>query len=157
MPALAGNRGHRLAAYRRCSADPEVPARAWQTAEERMDRKELIRQYKETPRPMGVFRVHDTVADRSFVGTSRDLPSMLNRQRFQLEHGSHPNRELQEDWNRLGAGAFAFEVVDTLKPSEQADSDSAEDLRVLGDLWLERLLPYGARGYNGAQKPDPRS
>ena len=122
-----------------------------------MDRKELIRQYKETPRPMGVFRVHNTVGDRSFVGTSRDVPSMLNRQRFQLEHGSHPNRELQEDWNRLGAGAFAFEVVDTLKPSEQADSDAAEDLRVLGDLWLEKLSPYGERGYNGVQKPASRS
>jgi hypothetical protein len=101
-------RGHRFAAYPRCSADPEALAEAGRRVEERMDRKELIRQYKETPRPMGVFRVHNTVADRSFVGTSRDLPSMLNRQRFQLEHGSHPNRELQEDWDRLGAAAFAF-------------------------------------------------
>ena len=157
MPAPSRNRGHRVAAYPRCSADPEVLARAGRKVEERMDRKELIRQYKETPRPMGVFRVHNVAADRSFVGTSRDLPSMLNRQRFQLEHGSHPNRELQEDWNRLGAGAFVFEVVDTLKPSEQADSDPAEDLQVLGDLWLEKLLPYGARGYNGEQKPPARS
>ncbi len=122
-----------------------------------MDRKELSRQYKETPRRMGVFRVHNTVADRSFVGTSKDLPSMLNRQRFQLEHGSHPNHELQQDWNRLGAEAFVFEVVDTLKPSEQAESDAAEDLRVLGDLWLEKLSPYGERGYNGERKPTSRS
>jgi len=118
-----------------------------------MDRKALTRQYKETPRPMGVFRVHNTAADRSFVGTSRDLPSMLNRQRFQLDHGSHPNRALQEDWNRLGPEAFAFEVLDTLDPADRSESDLSDDLAVLEELWLQKLLPYGERGYNAERKP----
>ena len=105
---------------------------------------------------MGVFRVHNTVADRSFVGISRDLPSMLNRQRFQLEHGSHPNRALQDDWNRLGPEAFVFQVLDTLSPSERPDSDPAEDLRVLEQLWLEQLSPYGERGYNVERRPSSK-
>jgi hypothetical protein len=117
-----------------------------------MDRKALTRRYKETPRPIGVFRVHNTVADKSFVGVSTDLPAMLNRQRFQLGLGSHPNRALQEDWNRLGSEAFVFEIVDTLSPSERADSDPHEDLRVLEALWLERLSPFGERGYNTEPK-----
>jgi hypothetical protein len=121
-----------------------------------MDRKALIRQYKETPRPAGVFRVHNTVEDKSLVGTSGDVPSMLNRQRFQLGHGSHPNRALQEDWNRLGPEAFAFEVLDTLAPPKEPGGDPEEDLRVLGDLWLEKLSPYGERGYNGERKPPGR-
>ncbi len=120
-----------------------------------MDRKELIRQYKETPRPMGVFRVHNTVADKSFVGRSPDLPSMLNRQRFQLSSGGHPNHALQQDWDRLGPEAFVFEVVDTLSAPEKPNSDPAEDLRELEALWLERLSPYGERGYNG-EAPPPR-
>ncbi len=114
-----------------------------------MDRKALIRQYKETPRPVGVFRVHNTVSNKSFVGRSRDLPSMLNRQRFQLSSGGHPNHLLQEDWNRLGPGAFVFEVVDTLKPSENPDGEPDDDLRELEALWLEKLSPYGEQGYNG--------
>lgn len=120
-----------------------------------MDRKALIRQYKETRRPMGVFRVYNTLADRSFVGSSKDLPSVLNRERFQLSHGSHPNRLLQEDWNRLGPEAFRFEVLDTLSPAEEADGDPSPDLRVLEQLWLEKLSPYGERGYNG--EPGARS
>ncbi len=104
---------------------------------------------------MGVFRVHNQVDDRSFVGLSRDLPSMLNRQRFQLEHGSHPNRALQKDWTRLGAEAFAIEVLDTLSPSEEPDRDPSDDLRVLEQLWLEKLAPYGERGYNPEPRPDP--
>lgn len=46
-----------------------------------MDRRELSRAYKETSRPMGVFRVRNTVNGKCFIGTSVDLPSMLNRQR----------------------------------------------------------------------------
>ena len=46
-----------------------------------VDRKALIRQYKETRRPAGVFRVRNTANGKSLVGTSVDLPSMLNRQR----------------------------------------------------------------------------
>lgn len=117
-----------------------------------MDRKELIRQYKETPRPMGVFRVLNSVEAKSFVGTSRDLPSKLNGQRFQLEHGSHPNRGLQSDWDRLGPAAFSFEVLDTLPASEDPSRDPTEDLGVLEQLWLERLAPYGERGYNTRPK-----
>jgi hypothetical protein len=118
-----------------------------------LDRKSLIRRYKETPRAAGVFRVLNTIVNKSLVGSSRDLASMLNRQRFQLEHGSHPNRDLQKDWNQLGADAFAFEILDTLSRSEkdgQAPSD--EDLRALQDLWLEKLSSTGVPAYNN--KPE---
>lgn len=63
---------------------------------------------------MGVYRVHNTVNDKSFVGTSIDLPSMLNRQQAQLRMGRHPNPALQRDWNQLGADGFEFEILDTL-------------------------------------------
>ena len=117
-----------------------------------MDRKALIRQYKETRRPIGVFRVRNTVNGKSLVGASTDVPSMLNRQRAQLQMSVHANRTLQNDWNVLGSEAFEFEVLDTLTPPERADWDPSEDLRVLEELWLERLSPFGDRGYN----PDPK-
>ena len=117
-----------------------------------MDRKALIRQYKESRRPMGVFRVRNTADGRSLVGTSIDLPAMLNRQRAQLRLGAHPNRALQKDWNELGAEAFEFEILDTLTPPDEPDYDSSSDLRVLEDLWLEKLSPFDDRGYNTRRK-----
>ncbi|MHB8080011.1 MAG: GIY-YIG nuclease family protein [Candidatus Krumholzibacteriia bacterium] len=113
-----------------------------------MDRKALRREYQETPRPMGVFRVHNTANGKSFVGSSVDLPAMLNRQRAQLGFGGHPNRELQREWREMGAQAFAFEVLDTLKPREEPGWDPAGELRALEALWLEKLSPYDAQGYN---------
>ena len=113
-----------------------------------MDRRELRRAYKETRRPMGVYRVRNTRDDRSLVGRSVDLPSILNRLRQQLRLGVHPNAALQRDWNALGPEVFAFEVLDTLTPpDDQPAYDPAGDLRALEALWLEQLEPFGERGY----------
>lgn len=113
-----------------------------------MDRKELIRQYKETPRPMGVFRVLNTATGRCLVGTSIDLPSVLNRERAQLRLGGHRNEELQRDWKIFGANAFVFDVLDTLTPPDEPGYDPSDDLRVLEQMWLEKLSPFEERGYN---------
>jgi hypothetical protein len=113
-----------------------------------MDRKALIRRYKETRRPMGVYRVRNTLDGRSFIGSAVDLPAMLNSNRAQLRLGMHSNRRLQQDWNALGPDAFAFEVLDTLTPPDRPDYDPTDDLRVLEALWLDRLSPYGERGYH---------
>lgn len=118
-----------------------------------MNRKELIRAYKETRRPMGVYRIRNTSDGRSLVGQSRDLPSILNRERAQLRLGVHRNTALQRDWNGLGADAFVFEVLDTITPPEdKPDYDPTMDLRVLEALWLERLDPFDDRGYTPRPK-----
>jgi len=97
---------------------------------------------------MGVFRVLNKVDQKSFVGSSVDVRAALNRQRFQLTGGLHPNPALQADWERLGPEAFDFETLDLLKPVEDSEADLAEELKVLETLWLEKLTPYGERGYN---------
>ena len=117
-----------------------------------MDRKALIRDYKETRRPMGVFRVRNTVNGKSMIGTSKALPGMLNRQRFQLDLGSHPNRALQNDWKEFGPEAFVFETLDTLQAPDQPDYDPTEDLRALERLWLDKITPHGDPAYNTRPK-----
>ncbi len=112
-----------------------------------MDRKALMREYKKTPRPMGIYRVHNTTNGKALIGTSRDLPSALNRHRAQLRFGGHPNRQLQTDWSTLGADAFEFEVLDTLSPSDKPHYDPTEDLQMLEKLWLQKLAPSGDPGY----------
>jgi hypothetical protein len=116
-----------------------------------IDRKALIRKYKATPPPAGVYRIRNVVTGRSLVGSSGNLPGILNRYRFQLEHGSHPAKDLQRDWNELGPAAFEFEVLDRLQPRTDSAGDPAEDLRVLLELCLAKLAEvqdpmYGRAG-----------
>jgi hypothetical protein len=117
-------------------------------------RADLKRHYKENPPEMGVFAVRNLVNGKVLVGASLNLPGALNRLRFELSTRIHRNTPaLQEDWDRLGAEAFAFEVLDVLEPPKEPEAsgvDVKEELRVLEALWLERLRPYGEAGYHPA-------
>ena len=117
-----------------------------------MDKRTLKRQYKESEIPAGIYRVVNTQADRSLVGSSVNLPAILNRHRADLKMGAHRNQGLQRDWNELGEGAFAFEILDTLAPNAEPGFDVKRELGTLEELWLERLAPYGERGYNTPPK-----
>lgn len=118
-----------------------------------MNRRELVRASKETRRPMGVYRVRNIPDDRSLIGISVDLPSILNRERAQLRLGVHPNAALQRDWRLHGPDAFTFEVLDTLTPPEDAGAyDPADDLAVLEAMWIERLGVAGERRYAKATR-----
>lgn len=111
------------------------------------DRKALTRQYKESPRPAGAFIVRNLASGQVLLGVTPDLPGMINRQRFQLEMGSHPDKALQADWNSIGPDNFAIEVLDEIKAPEDADWDVASDLAALKLMWLERLRGDGVALY----------
>lgn len=117
-----------------------------------MDKQTLKREYKEAEIPAGIYRVWNKLQDRSLVGSSVNVAAMLNRHRAELKMGHHRNRDLQRDWDALGEDAFAFEILDTLPPRNEPGYDAKRELRVLEELWLERLAPYGERGYNAPPK-----
>jgi len=117
--------------------------------------KQLKKNYQQNAPPMGVFLIRNTVNDRVFLGSSLNLPGIINRQKFQLANGNHPNKELQSDWNELGSNKFAFEIVDELPARAGAGVDYRAELNSLENLWLEKLRPFGDRGYN--QRPLTRA
>jgi hypothetical protein len=116
-----------------------------------MDRKAMIRSYRERRPTMGIFQVRNRRNGKVLIGATTDVPAMLNRQRAQLRLGVHPNHELQADWTELGDDAFAFEVLDTITRPDHAEGDPREDLKLLEAMWLQQLTPFGERGYHRAR------
>jgi hypothetical protein len=66
----------------------------------------------------------------------------------QLARGVHPNARLQADATALGADAFVFEVLEVLNDEAGTLVYPADAVRALEAAWLDRLQPYGDRGYN---------
>jgi DNA-binding CsgD family transcriptional regulator len=115
-------------------------------------RKELVMAYQENNKPsVGAFKLINKTNDRVLVGTSVNLDGTFNRIRFELQMGNHPNPSLQEDWNRLGEAQFEFEILETMSSKSIEGKDRRALLKLLVEVekkWMEKLQPYGERGYH---------
>lgn len=113
-----------------------------------MDRKALVREYKNTPREMGVYQIKNMVNGKVLIGSSRNLAGILNRFRSELKLGGCRNEYLQNEWDQFGPDAFEFEVLEVLEPMDDPAYEPEEDLKFLKTHWIEKRMPYGDRGYN---------
>jgi len=119
----------------------------------KMDRKAIISEYKNTPRPMGVYQIKNRINGKVLIGSSKNLPGILNRFRSELKLSSCRNIALQEEWKQFGSDAFEFKELEVLKPLDNPAYDPSEDLIILEELWTEKLNPYDDKGYNKKPKP----
>ena len=140
------------------AAIPEAPTRPAQgprpTREPMKEnrRKEIIRSYKETTPPMGVFQIRCTSNERLYVAASRNLEGERNSRLFQLRMGKIVfSPELQKDLQQYGADAFEFSVLAVLDPPQPGE-DVELQLAALELQWLEKLQPFGERGYNNRRR-----
>jgi hypothetical protein len=111
-------------------------------------RKELNREYQERPKPAGVFQVKNTANGRILLGSSLNLDGALNGHRFMLKTGSHRNKELLSDWNEYGADNFVFEILEVVDVRDNPNFNLSDELTLLEMIWLEKLEPFGEKGYN---------
>lgn len=111
-------------------------------------RQDIKREYKERKKPAGVFQVKNTANGKVLLGSSLNLEGPLNGHRFILTIGQHLNKALQKDWDEYGPDKFVFEILEIVKVKDDPDFNLAEELTLLEQIWLEKLQPFGERGYN---------
>jgi hypothetical protein len=117
-----------------------------------MDKKAMVREYKETPRPMGIYQIMNKANGKVLIRSSVNVPAILSRLKFELQMGNCREVVLQKEWKQFGPEMFEFAVLELLKPVDDPTSDRAEDLQALEALWIERLAPFGDKGYNKVAK-----
>jgi len=108
-----------------------------------MNRSEAKKDYKQSKRPMGVYRVRNMQNGKSYVGFSTDLQARMNRQKSELKFGSHRNKELLGEWKSFGESSFEFEVLDELEHDENSKADPVEELRLLSEMWIRKIEKDG--------------
>jgi len=92
--------------------------------------------------------VKNTVNGKVLLGSSLNLEGPLNSHKFMLSIGRHRNEELQKEWNEFGADKFVFEILEVVKISTEPGFNINDELSLLEEIWLEKLQPFGERGYN---------
>src|SRR5271169_988404 len=111
-------------------------------------KQDIKREYKERKVPSGVFQVKNTANGKILLGSSLNLDGPLNRHKATLMFGKHPIEALQQDWNELGADKFVFEILEVVKVKDDPNFNLADELTLLEQIWIEKLQPFGERGYN---------
>jgi len=109
-------------------------------------RKELQEQFKQIKTYMGVIKITNTDSGKILITSSTNLKNRWLNLKAQLDMGRYANSQLQKDWDELGEEAFIYEVL------EEKEADEVSDVRwtleQMEKAWLEKLQPYGDRGYN---------
>lgn len=60
----------------------------------------------------GIYAIVNTVSGRRYVGSSTDLSRRWNEHVSELNRSRHLNKQLQRSWNKHGAQAFAFVLLE---------------------------------------------
>jgi hypothetical protein len=109
-------------------------------------RKEMIQEYKQLKTYMGVIQIKNLRNGKIYLAAYPNLKNKWFTIQSQLAMGMHINAQLQKDWNELGPEAFAYEVLEEKETDEV--TDMRWELKQIIKPWLEKLKPYGDRGYN---------
>lgn len=120
------------------------------TRKHQMNRKQVLKNsYKQQQFPMGVFQLKNLQNGKILIGSSLNLPAMWNRLQAELKIGSHLNRLLQQEWQQFGPENFTYEVLETFPPhNDDPAHNYTDELALLEQIWLEKLQPFGEKGYN---------
>lgn len=113
-----------------------------------MDRKrELKRQYKQTMPEMGLFIVRCKKNNKVYVQPTNDIRTVKNGILVRLKGGTHPNRELQKEWDEYREDAFEMEILDRFETDDRDKTDFKEDLATLQSMWETELIGQGKAIY----------
>ncbi len=111
-------------------------------------RQEIKREYKERKKPAGIFQVKNVANGKVLLGSSLNLEGPLNGHKFMLKMGNHRNSELQADWNKYGEDKFLFEILEVVKVKDDPNFNLEDEMTLLEQIWMEKLQPFGEKGYN---------
>jgi len=103
-------------------------------------RKEINNDYKARRLNGGVYMITNTVNGKYLIGYAAELKSMQNRFQFAATTGSAVHPKLQADWDKYGAHAFIFKVLEELEQKpDQSQAEFVDELKTLEQLCRANL------------------
>lgn len=107
-------------------------------------KKELRDEFKLMKFRMGIFQIINQKEKKIYLQIASDLDRAYNSDIFQLKAGMHSNKELQNDWNKLGSNSFEFKILDELLLDETASPEQLIiDIKELLEIHKDEMKSKG--------------
>lgn len=111
-------------------------------------KKELKEMYKQLKPEMGLLSISCNSNNKYLLLACNSTKNTKNSNLFQLKHGLHKNKELQNDWKKFGDANFTIEVLEKLDyDKDESKTDYSEELALLREIWIENLQKKDATFY----------
>jgi group I intron endonuclease len=65
----------------------------------------------------GIYGIRNKITDRIYVGKSVEIEIRFSRHKTELKHNKHYNDHLQRSFNKYGADAFEFVILEQCEPN----------------------------------------
>ena len=91
------------------------------------------------PATSGIYRIVCVPTGKLYIGSALNLRTRWYDHCKLLQRKTHHNPKLQNAWNKYGKGTFTFEVLELVLPIS---------LTAREQYWLDKLKPFGKRGFN---------
>ena len=110
--------------------------------------KELLAAYKERKVLGGVCCITCMRNQKRLILGAIELKSQRNRFELALAANSPMLPSMGGDWREYGSAGFTFEVLEELeKKPDQSDREFSADVKLLAEIWREKLAAEGATFY----------
>lgn len=111
-------------------------------------RKELQAQYKQIEIMMGAVQITNTQNGKLYVGVYPDIKNKWQSIQNALDSGIFSSGALVRDWREYGRDAFTYQVLEQTPQGPETPEERSWTLKKLERKWLDKLQPYGEKGYN---------
>ncbi len=105
----------------------------------------------------GVYRWHNTINDKSYIGSAADMEDRRKRHLWEIRAGRHVNKKLLNAFRKYGEAAFEFEILahcpeDDLLWQEQLAIDAFDAYRTGYNMCPIAGRPFAGRKHSDETK-----
>lgn len=72
---------------------------------------------------IGIYKIENTINHKVYIGQSVDIEMRWNEHLYALTRNLHENHHLQSSWNKYGAKAFTFSIIEECELSHLTDRE----------------------------------
>jgi len=63
---------------------------------------------------IGIYKIENIITGKVYIGQSINISARIRDHKWRLSLDNHPNNHLQSSWNKYGAAAFVFEIIEEM-------------------------------------------